>query len=191
MVWVSLRRKPWRPGCRDEAYLSLASFIWKFIFNAIEWYGRSICIQAVYENIIVKYPHIRAAHAIIVICKMPRSAVGNVSGYRCVSDCRFRGHELDPGPVPYFRGDWSWNDFYGYFSSLPLILSRRVVVSYKRKYEGWSESSRKKSRHFYTVWSIELELKHMILQHRCSWLVTTCLSLVIYVRYGCRQGNAI
>ena len=35
----------------------------------------------------------------------PRSAVGNVSGYRCVSACRFRGREFDPGPVPYFRGD--------------------------------------------------------------------------------------
>ena len=35
----------------------------------------------------------------------PRSAVGNVSGYRCVSDCRVRGREFDPGPVPYFRGD--------------------------------------------------------------------------------------
>ena len=34
-----------------------------------------------------------------------RSAVGNVSGYRCVSDCRYRGREFDPGPVPYFRGD--------------------------------------------------------------------------------------
>ena len=33
-----------------------------------------------------------------------RSAVGNVSGYRCVSDCRPRGHEFDPGPVPYFHG---------------------------------------------------------------------------------------
>ena len=33
----------------------------------------------------------------------PRSAVGNVSGYRCVSDCRSRGCEFDPGPVPYFR----------------------------------------------------------------------------------------
>ena len=39
----------------------------------------------------------------------PRSAVGNVSVYRCVSDCRSRGREFDPGPVPYFRGDWSWN----------------------------------------------------------------------------------
>ena len=35
----------------------------------------------------------------------PRSAVGNVSGYRCVSDCRSRGREFDPGPVPYFGGD--------------------------------------------------------------------------------------
>ena len=34
-----------------------------------------------------------------------RSAVGNMSGYRCVSDCRSRGREFDPGPVPYFRGD--------------------------------------------------------------------------------------
>ena len=64
----------------------------------------------------------------------PRSAVGNVSGYRCVSDCRSRGREFDPGPIPYFRGDWSWNNFLRSFSSLPLIYSRRVVVSYKRKY---------------------------------------------------------
>ena len=35
----------------------------------------------------------------------PRRAVGNVSGYRCVSDCRSRGREFDPGLVPYFRGD--------------------------------------------------------------------------------------
>ena len=35
----------------------------------------------------------------------PRSTVGNVSGYRCMSDCRSRGREFDPGPVPYFRGD--------------------------------------------------------------------------------------
>ena len=34
-----------------------------------------------------------------------RSAVGNMSGYRCVSDCRSKGREFDPGPVPYFRGD--------------------------------------------------------------------------------------
>ena len=35
----------------------------------------------------------------------PRSAVGNVSGYRCEADCRSRGRTFDPGPVPYFRGD--------------------------------------------------------------------------------------
>ena len=35
----------------------------------------------------------------------PHSAVGNVTGYRCVSDCRSRGCEFDPGPVLYFCGD--------------------------------------------------------------------------------------
>ena len=45
---------------------------------------------------------------------MNNCAVSNVSGYRCVSDCRSRGREFDPGPVPYFRGDWSWNNFYGH-----------------------------------------------------------------------------
>ena len=35
----------------------------------------------------------------------PRSAVGNVSGYRCEADCRSRGRKFDPIPVPYFRGD--------------------------------------------------------------------------------------
>ena len=40
-----------------------------------------------------------------IIFTRPRSTVGNVSGYRCVSDCRSRGREFDPGPVPYFRGD--------------------------------------------------------------------------------------
>ena len=34
-----------------------------------------------------------------------RSAVGNVSGYRCEADCRSRGREFHPGPVPYFHGD--------------------------------------------------------------------------------------
>ena len=40
-----------------------------------------------------------------IISTGPRSAVGNVSGYRCEADCRSRGREFDPGPVPYFRGD--------------------------------------------------------------------------------------
>ena len=35
----------------------------------------------------------------------PRSAVGNVSGNRCESDCRSRGRKFDPGPVLYFSGD--------------------------------------------------------------------------------------
>ena len=35
----------------------------------------------------------------------PRSAVGNVLGNRCESDCKHRGRKLDPSPVPNFRGE--------------------------------------------------------------------------------------
>ena len=49
-----------------------------------------------------------------------------------MSDCSSRGRKFDPGPVPYFRGDGSWNNIYGH--SPPLIHSRRVTVSYNQKY---------------------------------------------------------
>ena len=62
----------------------------------------------------------------------PHSAVGNVSGNRCESDCRSRGRELNLGPVPYFLWDRLW--IIRSFSSLLLNNSRRIVVSYKRKY---------------------------------------------------------
>ena len=52
-------------------------------------------------------PHRR--HCVVVLEQDtftgPRNAVCNVSGNRCESDCRSRGREFDPGPVPYFRGD--------------------------------------------------------------------------------------
>ena len=35
----------------------------------------------------------------------PGSAVNNVSDCRYVSNCRSGDRELDPGQVPYFRGD--------------------------------------------------------------------------------------
>ena len=33
---------------------------------------------------------------------LPRCAVGNMSGYRCKSDCSSRGREFNPGLVQYF-----------------------------------------------------------------------------------------
>ena len=50
-----------------------------------------------------------------------------MSGYRCVSDCRSRGREFDPGPVPYFRGDWSWNDFYGHSPPLRWFIQEGLL----------------------------------------------------------------
>ena len=59
----------------------------------------------------------------------PRSTVGNVSGYRCVSDCRSRGCEFDPGLVyTFLEIDLE------IISTVILNYSRRVVVSYKQKY---------------------------------------------------------
>ena len=56
-------------------------------------------------------------------CNRPCIAVGSESA------CRSRGRKFDPGPVPYFHGNYN---FYGH--SPPSVVSRRVVVSYKRKY---------------------------------------------------------
>ena len=62
--------------------------------------AQSIILQSCRDNLVG--PVLSIAQGYIA---GPRSAVGNVSGYRCVSDCRSRGREFDPGPVPYFRGD--------------------------------------------------------------------------------------
>ena len=50
-----------------------------------------------------------------------------------VSDCRSRGCEFDPSLAPYFRGDWSWNNFYGHSPPFRWFI-QEVVVSYKREY---------------------------------------------------------
>ena len=64
-----------------------------------------------------------------------RSTVINVLAYRCVPDCRPRGPEFDPSRVPYLRGDWSSNNFYGhcppfrwYIQGGFLSVSHRPVI---------------------------------------------------------------
>ena len=57
----------------------------------------------------------------------PRSAVGNVSGNRCESDCRSRSREFDPSPVPYFHEDWSWNNFYGHSPPFRWIIQEGLL----------------------------------------------------------------
>ena len=54
-----------------------------FVYISTEGYGESEHIQT---------------------CAGPCSAVGNMSGYRCMSDCRSRGCEFDrPGPILSWR----------------------------------------------------------------------------------------
>ena len=57
----------------------------------------------------------------------PCSAVGNMSGNRCESDFRSRDLEFDPRPVPYFRGDWSWNNFYGHSPPFRWIIQEGLL----------------------------------------------------------------
>ena len=54
-----------------------------------------------------------------------------MSGCRYISDCRSRGHKFDPDPVLYFHGD---HEIISMAILFPSADSRRVVVSYKRKY---------------------------------------------------------
>ena len=52
------------------------------------------------------HPHVYVSHQTnSVRFSMTICAVGKVSGNRCESECRSRGREFDPDPVPYFRGD--------------------------------------------------------------------------------------
>ena len=97
---------PWIPLNQGKSLQwSLIELIWLFVLLIYKPVNK---FQSCLEDILSSWIEPVLSRA------GPRSAVGNVSGYRCVSDCRSRGREFDPGPVPYFRGDWSWNDFYGH-----------------------------------------------------------------------------
>ena len=48
-------------------------------------------------------------------------------------DCRSRGREFDPGPVPYFHGD-SDHEIISTVILLPSADSRRVVCQLQAKY---------------------------------------------------------
>ena len=36
--------------------------------------------------------------------------------------CKSRGRKFDPSRVPFFRGDWSWNNFYGHSPPFRWII---------------------------------------------------------------------
>ena len=55
-----------------------------------------------------------------------------MSGNRCMSDCRSRGREFDPGLVPYFPDHEIISTVI--LPSAESFKKGTVVVSYKRKY---------------------------------------------------------
>ena len=93
--------EPYYYTCQSDKINILKIAMW-FRKRAIHQYLQSFC-HLVTKDFVQGWKYYTA----------PKIKECNVSGYRCVSDCRSRGRGLDPGPVPYFRGDWSWNNFYG------------------------------------------------------------------------------
>ena len=79
--------------CRIESIFSFPSLFWKTKTKSEFQIGITFLIIGIF---LCGFQHFVTG---------PRSAVGNVSGNRCESDCRSRGRKFDPGPVPYFRGD--------------------------------------------------------------------------------------
>ena len=77
------------------------------------------------------------------------------------------------------------------FCHLLITFAYSLDPEPESKLRGVIRTFADNSCHFYIAWSIELEVQHIILQHICSWSVTTCLMLVVYMRYSCRQGNTI
>ena len=60
------------------------------------------------DKVITLYTNILYNSKILYnFCRPSCVAQSVTSGNRCESDCRSRGREFDPGPVPYFRGDGS------------------------------------------------------------------------------------
>ena len=73
----------------------------------------------------------------------PCSTFGNMSDCIYVSGCRSRGRKFDPGLVPYFRGDWSWNNFYNHsppfhwFKKSCLSVTSKSMCT-KYRFFGWA-----------------------------------------------------
>ena len=63
----------------------------KICFHLLVFCGSHLCtVFVIVKNKISKFTGLH-------------SAVGNVSDYRCASDCRSKGLEFNPRPVPYFH----------------------------------------------------------------------------------------
>ena len=60
-----------------------------------------------------------------------RTGLGGSVGYAIWLETRRSRVQPPPRSATFFRGDWSWNIFYGH--SLPSADSRRAVVSFWRK----------------------------------------------------------
>ena len=70
-------------------------------------------------------------------------------------------HVTDPSPVTYFRGDWSWNNFYSHFPTFRWIIQEGHLLG-----KAWPLGSR--------LWCLTVSLS---LSHRYPWsgVVLDCI----------------
>ena len=104
-------------------FFKLNLCVWKII----QWVCTNFMVRKEFWGSLNRFSVQKVIWQLCIYGTGPRSAVGNVSGYRCESDCRSRGRKFDPGPVPYFRGVWSWNNFYGHSPLFCWIIQEGLL----------------------------------------------------------------
>ena len=130
-IWLSLL--PNFPGGRSHFFLlsgpSLNPGIYPYLYDYQVWFPYPLTLDYPIYTYYIRWPSCimeqnnfssespccpDASNKFQINLTNGSQAVGSMSGYRCVSDCRSRGLEFDLVPVPNFPRDWSWNNFYGH-----------------------------------------------------------------------------
>ena len=95
------------------------------------WDTEFICLFYLRRNSSPVFWSFRVKNTSLLHKSLKRAGLGGSVG--CAVRLETRRSRVQPPPrsATFFRGDWSWNIFYGH--SLPSADSRRAVVSFWRK----------------------------------------------------------
>ena len=132
--------------CRTEGI-----FVVRILFSLLRFTGHLSDILKVFEGQNEKIPVLSGSPALFTKTALVRSCgypsvcqklwkyssyssrgLGGSVGYTVWLEIRRLHVQPPPRLATFFRGDWSWNIFYGH--SLPSSDSRRAILSFWRKY---------------------------------------------------------
>ena len=102
-------------------------WLWHYLdFSLTFWFPIQDYLAAVYNK------HTKMSHTVVTkIQTFSGAGLSGSVGYAVRLETRRLRVQPPPMSATFFRGDWSWNIFYGH--SLPSADSRRAVVSFWRK----------------------------------------------------------